>query len=87
MVIVSDDQFPFRQFFFCLYNEQPTRFVRDTVIWNTGNPEADTCQINQKVIAAQLDFRHKIQLMLLEKYMKEFAGCTFLIQHKNRILQ
>ena len=43
-----------------------------SVLWNTvigdeSDSQTDSCQINQKIVASQLNFRNQIQLMLLKR--------------------
>lgn len=52
---------------------------------NKSDAKSDPCEIDQKIVAAQLDFRNQIQLMLLEERMQKFTGCTFSVQHDDRI--
>ena len=44
-------------------------------------------QINEQIIAGQFDFRHQIQLFLLEQTVEEFTGHALFIQHKDRVGQ
>ena len=62
-------------------------FSADAVVRDECNAKPDARQIDQKVVACQLDLRDEIQLMLLENLMEEFVGRTVFIEHQNRITQ
>ena len=66
LFIISNYKFSLRKGFFCLYDKKLIWIVRDTVIRDKGDPKPNAGKINQKIIAAQFDFRNEIQLMLLK---------------------
>ena len=73
---------------FCQHNlKQVRRSPRQTVIRHKSDSETDGGQIQQEIVAAQLDFRHQIQLMLLKKIVQVLAGGTLAGQHENGIVQ
>ena len=68
-----------------LQDEQAAVGGRDAEIRHKGNTQADFGQIDQQIIAAQLNFRHQVKLMLLEHAVEKFAGGAFFVQHEDRI--
>lgn len=87
MFIISDDKLPFGQIFFRLEHIDTFCFVRDTVIRDECNTETDPCEINEQIVAGELDLRHEVQLMLLKEPVKEFVRGTVFIQHQDRIFE
>lgn len=83
---MGDNQLPGREFLLNLHLKQGV-LVGDTVVGHKGDAKADVCQIQQQIIASELDFRHQIQLVLLEQVVEEFTGGTFAVQHQDRIIQ
>ena len=59
--------------------------VRQAEVGYEGDAKADAGQIDEQVIAGQLDFRYKVQLFLLEQAVKKFAGHADFVQHQQRI--
>ena len=71
----------------CLYDKDVLPNTGYTVIGHERDAKSDPGQIDQKVIAGELDFRHEIELVLLEDLVQEFIGRTVFVQHKDRILK
>ena len=47
----------------------------------------DAGKVDQKVITAEFDLRNQIQLVLKKQIVQIFTGCTFSVQHKDRVVQ
>ena len=85
MAIVSDGKFALGKRLFCLYDKEIFRLSRQAVVGNTGNSKSDACKVNEKVIAAEFNLRHKVKLILQEKAVQKFAGSAFVVQHEDRM--
>ena len=62
---MGDDQLP-RGKRLCDMDLKEGSGTGQAVVWDESDAESDIRQIDQQVIAAQLDFRHQVELVLLE---------------------
>ena len=85
MSVPCGNQLTLWKLFFGLDDKELVGILWYTVVRNKSDAKSDPCEIDQKIVAAQLDFRNQIQLMLLEERMQKFTGCTFSVQHDDRI--
>ena len=85
MSVPCGNQLTLWKLFFGLDDKELVGILWYTVVRNKSDAQSDPCEIDQKIVAAQLDFRNQIQLMLLEERMQKFTGCTFSVQHDDRI--
>ena len=85
MSVPCGNQLTLWQLFFGLDDKELVGVLCYTVVRNKSDAKSDPCEIDQKIITAQLDFRDQIQLMLLEERMQKFTGGTFFVQHDDRI--
>ena len=86
-MIVRDDKLSCRKLLVSFHNEKVVGFARNTVVRDKRDPKSDTCKVNEQVIAAQLNFRHEVKLVLLKQTVEEFACRTFAVQHQDRVLE
>ena len=49
-------------------------------IRHKGDAQADSGQVDEQIVAGELDFRHQVQLVFLEHLVKEFAGGALAVQ-------
>ena len=49
--------------------------------------QADTRQVDQKIVAAKLNFRHEVELEPLKLAVQELTRRTLAVEHQNRVLQ
>lgn len=83
--IISYHDLPGGQIFFQAQDKQIFILFRDAEIRNECDAQANPGQIDEKVIAAEFDFRNQIQMGFLEHGMQELAGGAFSVQHQNRV--
>lgn len=83
--IISHDDLSGRELFLKIQDVQVFIVVWDTEIRHEGDPQPDPGQIDEKIVAAQFDLRHQIQLMLLEHTVEKLAGGAFSVQHEDRV--
>ena len=61
----------------CLNHKKVRIIWWNAVVGKESDSQTDARQIDQKIIAAKLCFRHQIQVMLLEQIMEKFTGSAF----------
>lgn len=73
LLTVHQHQLPAGQLFRQCQREQIAGMVGQAVIRHESNAQTNGCQVQQQIITGKLDFRHQIQLMLLEQGMQIFV--------------
>ncbi len=58
-----------------------------TVVRHKRDAKADTRQVDQKIVAAKLNFRHEVELEPLKLAVQELTRRTLAVEHQNRVLQ
>ena len=56
------------------------------IVGNNGNPQSDTGEVKEQVIAGKLCLRCEGHAVFNKKLMEKFTGCACFIQHQNGIL-
>ena len=87
MFIVGDSELTFGKFLLGLQLENFISLCADAVVRDKCDAKPDARQIDQKVIARQLDLWDEVQLMLLEYLMEKFVGRAVFVQHQDGIAQ
>ena len=82
MLIVGDDQFSFRQLFFCIQHVNSFGAFRYAVIRDEGDSKSDACKIYEQIVAGKFDLGDQIKLMLLKELMEKFVRSTVFIKHQ-----
>ena len=67
MSVPCGNQLTLWKLFFGLDDKELVGILWYTVVRNKSDAKSDPCEIDQKIVAAQLDFRNQIQLMLLKE--------------------
>ena len=75
------------QNFGCMDLKQVRIILRQTKIRDKGNAQTNPSQIDEQIITGKLDFRDKVQLLLLKQTVKKLAGHAVFIQHQKGIAQ
>ena len=63
------------------------RLFYKTVVRHKCDAKADTRQVDQKIVAAKLNFRHEVELEPLKLAVQELTRRTLAVEHQNRVLQ
>ena len=63
------------------------RLFYKTVVRHKRDAKADTRQVDQKIVAAKLNFRHEVELEPLKLAVQELTRRTFAVDHQNWVLQ
>lgn len=82
---MNGNQLPDGKLCFQFQTEQSAALLWKTEVRHEGDAKSDVCQIDEQVIAAQLNLRYQIQLVLLEDLVEKFTGGAFPVQHQDGI--
>ena len=63
------------------------RLFYKAVVRHKRDAKADTRQVDQKIVAAKLNFRHEVELEPLKLAVQELTRRTLADEHQNRVLQ
>ena len=63
------------------------RLFYKAVVRHKRDAKADTRQVDQKIVAAKLNFRHEVELEPLKLAVQELTRRTLAVEHQNRVLQ
>ena len=64
-----------------------SRLFYKAVVRHKRDAKADTRQVDQKIVAAKLNFRHEVELEPLKLAVQELTRRTLAVEHQNRVLQ